>query len=272
MGYNMSMVEDHTVQIMGLRVSYRTAGDPARPPVILLNGWGAQVSGFIFNSERVIWELANRGYRVYSPEHPGLMRSETPKTVWGFQEYARYVGEFIRTLDIKKPVLIGQSFGGTIATAYAYEYSDKLAMLILVNSALSQDKKRSFAFGNISKAVWHLHFLRSRMPALLKKYLVWGALGVPWGHIEHESFETRAIMGEIFRHWYLKNSYDQIHCPTAFVWGRYDMLFPLHCAKEVAAQIPGAKLYTTIGGHSVLYTQPKKIVALIIRAIENNPY
>ena len=94
-------MEDHTIFIQDLKVYYRTAGNHKNPPVVLLNGWGAKVRGLFPNSEKVIKEFVLHNFYVISPEHPGLMRSETPKTIWGPKEYGEYIEEFIEKLKDK---------------------------------------------------------------------------------------------------------------------------------------------------------------------------
>ena len=195
---NDSKIVDRQLMIKGLNIYYRTAGDPSDPPVILLNGWGARVKG-IFGSERVIKEIARRGFFVYSPEHPGLMRSETPKNLWGQNEYREYIEEFIEKLEIKKPIIIGQSFGGAIATAYAAEHSGSVRILFLIDSGLASNRPREHRFKLRfygAKLAWYL--LSNSIPYFIKKILVNMTLGVPWNYIKKESFTTRSIWGKFF--------------------------------------------------------------------------
>jgi pimeloyl-ACP methyl ester carboxylesterase len=258
-------MEDRTISIQSLTVYYRTDGDTKNPPVILLNGWGARVNSFPFNSERVIHELAGHNFYVVSPEHPGLMRSETPKEVWGFEEYAEYLREFIEKLNISSPIIIGQSFGGGVATAYAGKYSDKIKTLVLVCSGLSYDKYlRLFSRFKLYGAnfLWILH--EKWVPRLIKRWLISTALGVPWENVEGEPYEQRMTMWKIFENWRLPNVYSQIRARTILVWGTQDRLFPISEVRKVLKELPQGELYTVFGGHSVLYTRPREIVNLIV--------
>lgn len=260
-------VEDHQINILGLNVYYRTAGNPNSPPLVLLNGWGARINKLPFlgnhvNSESAIKEFTRSGYRVYSPEHPGLMRSETPRSVWGPKEYLEYVKEFVEKVGLKEFILVGQSFGGAVATLYAATYPEDLKTLVLVNAGLSHDKKFNLVFKRRKYFGWILR--ANFIPKLVKKALVSACLGVPWRDVERENYESRSIMWEIFSNWSLPNVYAKIRVPTTLIWGKYDMLFPLSSAREVTGEIPDAKLFTVLGGHSVLYTQPKKIAGLIL--------
>lgn len=254
-------IEDRQVIIKDLKVYYRVAGYPKDPPLVLLNGWGARI-GRRF-SDRVMAEFARHGFHVYSPEHPGLMRSETPKAIWRIEEYVEYLEEFIEKLGVRNFILVGQSFGGAIATSYASLYPEKIRTLMLVNAALSYDKKRGQLWRNSFFGKHFIRVMRSSLPKIFKKIYVWVILGVPWGFIKMESFEARSIMGDIFRRWSLPNVYSKIRVKTILIWGSNDMLFPLSSAREVEKEIPNAKLYAVFGGHSILYTQPKRVVELI---------
>ncbi len=259
------IVWDHTITIWGLKVYYRTAGDPKNPALVLLNGWGAKVRNSFPNSEKVVKEFARHNFYVISPEHPGLMRSETPKTVWGPREYEEYIEELVEKLGIRNFILVGQSFGGAIATAYAAEHSEKVKTLVLVNAGLTRDKAYRFAFKHFTLAPHLSKILQSEYtPAFFKKIVVWITLGIPWDNIGAESFEIRAIMGDIFRKWSLPNVYADIRIKTILVWGSNDALFPLSSAREVEKEIPGAQLYTVFGGHSVLYSQTGRAIKLIL--------
>ena len=261
-------VEDHQITVKGLNVWYRTAGDSKSPPVILLNGWGARLNGLAVASDKVIKELARQGFYVYSPEHPGLMRSETPKTAWGFKEYAEYVEKFVEKLNIRRPIIMGQSFGGAVATAYAAEHTDKIKALVLVNAGLSSDKKHEFFLRHRFYGQYFTKILRSRfVPQILKKLLAAAVLGTPWKHVEKESFEERSIMGEIFNRWHLPNLYRQIKVKTIMIWGKNDILFPPSSAEEVEKELPNAKLFIIGGGHGVLYARPKKVVEFMINKL-----
>lgn len=263
-------VTEHQIKIKDLNIYYRTAGELSDPPVILLNGWGARVRGQILSSEIVIKEFARRNFYVISPEHPGLMRSETPKFLWGPGEYAGYLEEFIVKLGVKKFVLVGQSFGGAIATLYIANHPKEIKTLVLVSSGLTRDKI-GFMLRYFSLSSYLSFLLRSKIaPVFLKKIVVWASLGVPLSHIRKEAFERRAIMGDIFRKWSLPDVYSKIDVRTILVWGKNDWLFPLDKAKEVAKTLPSSELIVVRGGHSVLYTKPKKIINLICEKLAEN--
>ncbi len=261
-------IKNHQINIKGLNVYYRTAGDSNNSPVILLNGWGARTTGFLLGSDKVIRELVRHRFYVYSPEHPGLMRSETPKEIWGFKEYDEYLEEFIQKLNIKNFILIGQSFGGAVATAYAAEHPSDIRVLVLVSAGLSSDKLHGFLFRHLLYGKCFSLTLRSKFVLkTVKKLFASAVLGIPWSHLEKENLENRATMGEIFSQWSLENMYKKVTTKTILIWGKYDQFFPISSARKVATELPNVRLYVVNAGHSVLYRNPKRTVELIVSAL-----
>ena len=256
-------IQAKEIIIKGLKVYYSTAGNPQNQVIVFLNGWGARFSG-IFGSRKIIKQLAGRGFFVYSPEHPGLMRSETPKYVWGVEEYVADLNDFITKLNIQNLILIGQSFGGSIATAYAYRHSANLKTLILVSSGVSSDKPNgrffwAWFYGKLFKKL----LLAPLAPRILKKILVSWFLGVPWNFTQKNTFEEHSIMGEIFKNWLLENRYAQIKIKTILVWGKRDTLIPISSAEKVVQELSHGILFKLNGGHSILYTRTKMVVNFI---------
>ena len=66
------MVTHRTVQVDGLSVFYREAGDPAKPKVLLLGGFASS-----HQFRNLIPALADR-FHVISPDYPGFGNTEMP--------------------------------------------------------------------------------------------------------------------------------------------------------------------------------------------------
>lgn len=251
--------------IAGLRVWYRVAGDVNAPPLVFLNGWGARWSGW-WGSDRVIRMLAESGFRVWSPEHPGLMRSQTPRTIWGANEYAAYVREFCRELAIPPAIMVGQSFGGSIAAHFAATYPDALQLLVLVDSGIAGIALPRFSRTRLTGPLARALRL-PMMPAFLKRLIAALGLGIPWDMIPAEDYTVRSRMGDILQAFSLPDTYVAIRVPVAFVWGDRDRLIPPSRARRAAERQPRALFVTVRGGHSVLYQYPERVLPVIMDVI-----
>ena len=193
-------IEDHVDQSTGLLVYYRTAGDPAKQPVVFLHGWGARTDGRC-GIDGVIQALVKEGFFVVAPEHPGLNRSDTPQDLWSYGEYADALHTLLKPLRLHQPIIMGQSFGGGIASAYAERYGNNVRSLILIDAVVSG---RPVTFAMRMKHRWdnlaHNVLTSPSLPLSLKKRMVRLYLGVPSDIIDAERVVDGAQMPLIDKH------------------------------------------------------------------------
>ncbi|WP_438027826.1 alpha/beta fold hydrolase [Sorangium sp. So ce233] len=102
-----------------------------RPTVILLHGGpGSDHTEFVpFGSA-----LAEVAQVVYL-DHRGCGRSDrSGPERWNLETWADDVRAFCEALEIQRPVVLGNSFGGMVAQAYAARYPDHPGKLILTST------------------------------------------------------------------------------------------------------------------------------------------
>ncbi|WP_425090262.1 alpha/beta fold hydrolase [Tropicimonas sp. S265A] len=117
-------------QIDGKQVHYTDTG--RGPAVVLLHG----ASG---NLRDMTFELADRlddRYRVLAFDRPGLgfsdalnPRGESP------QEQARHMAKVLDSLNIRRAIILGHSYGGSVAMAWALERPDQVAGVVSLAGA-----------------------------------------------------------------------------------------------------------------------------------------
>jgi pimeloyl-ACP methyl ester carboxylesterase len=84
--------------------------------------------------ESVITSLAASGYRVIVPDQIGFCKSTKPATYqMSFYQLAANTHALLASLGIERPVLIGHSMGGMLATRYALSFRSDTSALALVN-------------------------------------------------------------------------------------------------------------------------------------------
>ncbi len=108
------------------------------PSLILLHGWGNDVSSF--------WPITEKlkdSFMLYLIDLPGFGRSSLPNKPWFVKDYANLIVSFIKDQRIKNPILLGHSIGGRIAIKIAANNPKTLSKLILEYSA-EKKKKRTF--------------------------------------------------------------------------------------------------------------------------------
>lgn len=84
--------------------------------------------------EGVIAPLAKAGYRVVAPDQIGFCRSTKPATYqMSFHQLAANTHALLRSIGVTRPILIGHSMGGMLATRYALSFPADTAALVLIN-------------------------------------------------------------------------------------------------------------------------------------------
>ncbi len=135
-------LEDQYVRAAGIRTRYWSLGNHGSP-VILLHGLGGSAEIWMPNLEA----LADQ-HLVYVPDLPGFGRSEKPGLSFNPSDYAFFIRDFLKVLDIGRVSIIGHSLGGGIALQYTLQFPEQVDKLILVDNA---------GFGK--EVIWTLRFM-----------------------------------------------------------------------------------------------------------------
>ncbi|MDG3009184.1 alpha/beta fold hydrolase [Rhodococcus sp. D2-41] len=114
----------------GHSVSFGVVG--SGPPALFLHGFGLTHHTY----RGALRRLAAQGLRVYAPALPGFGGTDAlPNAQRNIAGYARWVHRFLDDQGIDEPLtLVGHSFGGGVAIRAAFERSERIRRLVLVNS------------------------------------------------------------------------------------------------------------------------------------------
>ena len=84
--------------------------------------------------EGVIAPLSKAGYRVVVPDQIGFCKSTKPSTYqMSFYQLAANTHDLVKSIGVEKPILVGHSMGGMLATRYALSFPEDTTALVLVN-------------------------------------------------------------------------------------------------------------------------------------------
>ena len=265
-------INKHKTRIEGLSVCYTTIGNPKKKALVFVHGWPM---GLVMlkkeDVEPLFTELAKHFY-VILPEHPGFAHSEPPQYVWGIKEYADYLHKFITKLKIKKPVVMGKSFGGAIASAYASKHAENVRTLILVDSTTSY--RKSLLWYKVLKQLTPLVSLTTRLissrlcPMMLRRTVISRFLGVPKSMIDDKNYHKYLIMSKIFVSYEVDVDYKKLRMPVVLAWGNKDFITPLKTAKKIRKEIKNSKLLVFNGGHLVMERNPKQVISAIVAQLK----
>jgi pimeloyl-ACP methyl ester carboxylesterase len=140
----------HRVEVDGVRVFYRAAGEPRAPVVLLLHGFPA--SSFMFRE--LIPRLAT-DYRVVAPDLPGFGFTEVPaerRYVYSFDALASTIEGFTEALHLDRYAIYVFDYGAPTGFRLAMAHPDRVTAIVSQNGN-AYDEGLGDAWGPI-RAYW----------------------------------------------------------------------------------------------------------------------
>ncbi len=128
---NVAATTYHTIQIDGLNIFYREAGDPARPTIVLLHGFPS--SSHMFRD--LIPKLAAK-YHVIAPDYPGFGYSDQPAVsdfAYTFDHLAAVVDDLLNTLNLERYSIYIQDYGSPIGFRLMLKNPERISAIITQN-------------------------------------------------------------------------------------------------------------------------------------------
>jgi esterase len=115
------------IQVNGIRLYHEEHGEGT--PILCIHGAGGTALAWVDAAEK----LAPLG-RVIIYDRRGCARSERPEPYerTSIAEHADDAAALLDTLDATPAVVIGRSYGGTVATDLALRYPDRVRALVLL--------------------------------------------------------------------------------------------------------------------------------------------
>jgi proline iminopeptidase len=118
------------VSVLGFELFYRQFGEPEVGEVLALHGGPGATHDYLLSMA----DLATHGYRVTFYDQLGCGRSQLPKNNALFvpERYVEEVEEFRKRMKLGKPHVVGSSWGGMLAIAYALKYQRNMRTMTTV--------------------------------------------------------------------------------------------------------------------------------------------
>ncbi len=268
------------ISVEGRRTRVRIEGDPAHRPVVLLHGigrsledWGPQYTRLARTHRVIALDLPGSGFSARSPERTTL-------TV-----LARCVLETLDAIGERRPLhVVGNSLGGAVAQQMLALEPDRVAGLVLVNSAGFGSEValplRLIAIPVIGELLTATHHPRRRpdvRTAALRRPAA-GQLGADRPRTGHrrparpERRDARDHPGtrHVARHQgrlaeELAGAVAQHPRPTLIVWGDRDRVLPARHLEAARRLLPHADTHLFTGiGHMPQIECPDEFGALVL--------
>jgi pimeloyl-ACP methyl ester carboxylesterase len=130
-GITSMKVSFNTVNVDGLDVFYRAAGDPGAPAILLLHGF--PTASHMFRD--LIPELA-ASYRVVAPDLPGFGMTQQPDRSafsYTFENIAKVVERFTETLGLDRFALYVFDYGAPVGFRLALNHPERIRAIVSQN-------------------------------------------------------------------------------------------------------------------------------------------
>ena len=149
------------IKINNINVNYIQYGEGS--DVLLLHGWGQNIQMM-----KPLGDNLCSNHRITIIDFPGFGESDEPLEPWTVKDYALLVEELVKKLNIKKPTIIGHSFGGRVAIYYSA--NNPIEKLVLFGSPCMKEKKDLTLSVKILKAIKRLPGM-NKLGEFMKKYI-----------------------------------------------------------------------------------------------------
>ena len=254
------------VKVLGFDLFYRQFGRPQKGEVLCLHGGPGATHDYLLS----LADLADQGYRVTFYDQLGCGRSELPKNTALLvpEHYVEEVDAFRREMKLGRPHIIGSSWGGMLAIAYALKYQRNMRTMTTVGGLHSvpltvreMERMKRGLPKDVQATLDRYEALGEyENPEYLQAVMVFYRKHLcrldPWptemsyslDHISKPVYGTMngpnefTILGNT-RYWDVTNRLGTIKIPTLVLGGRYDEVSPV-VARQIHENIPGSELTT----------------------------
>lgn len=213
--------------------------------VVLLHGWGDDAAGL----KQLQQELA-KTYTVIAVDLPGFGSTQPPEGVWGLDDYARFVRNFLQKIDAGQPfMLVGHSNGGAIAIrGLARDILEASKVVLLASAGIrGVYKGRVKVLRYITKAG---KVLTMPLPKGIKKTLqrkVYKTVGSDMLVAEHLQETFKKVVTDDVR-----ADAASLSLPALLIYGERDEATPLWYGRTYHELMPNSTLEVLPGaGHFV---------------------
>jgi len=117
------------IEVDGVRLHYVETGEGQ--PLVLFHGNGSMIQDFGTSG---LIEMASRTYRVIVFDRPGYGYSERPRaTLWTNWAQAELFDKALKQLGVRDAIVLGHSWGASVAAALALKHPDMVRGLVLAS-------------------------------------------------------------------------------------------------------------------------------------------
>lgn len=220
--------------------------------IILLHGWGQNIQMM-----QPLGDLLASKFRITILDFPGYGNSPEPDEVLGVKDYAMIVHELVLKLKIKKPTLIGHSFGGRVAICYGALYD--VNKIVLFGAPCVRVKKGLTLKEKILKKAKTLPGM-GKIAEIAKNYI--GSTDYKQASPKMREILVKTVNED------LSDYAKKIKVPTLLIWGEYDEAAPLEEARLLEKLLADGALIVLQGTHYCYLENLYQVKNIIVNFME----
>jgi len=219
------------IKVKNVLVNYIQYGEGK--DILLLHGWGQNIEMM-----KILGDNFSNRFRITILDFPGFGESSEPEEVWSIKDYSDMLEEFIKELDIKKPIIMGHSFGGRVAIRYSSNHP--IEKLVLFGSPCIRHNTELPLSVKILKGIKKLPGM-DKIGEFAKNFI---------GSRDYKAASPvmRQILVNVVNE-DLSSFAKDIEEATLLIWGEHDTEAPVEDAKELEGIMIDAALIVLPGTH-----------------------
>ena len=260
-------MQTQRIQVQGFSVNYAILGcpdgrpDPDRETLVFLQGWGTSISIY----PKLLEQMA-QFVPVVAADFPGFGETAEPDRPWGVGEFADFVIELIRTLGLKKVILMGHSHGGRVSIEIASRQGlpFTITRMILMDAAgvlpkkTAKQKLRQRQY-KICRWILELPLCRVLYPDALEN--------LRRSHGSADYLNASPMMRQTLVRCVntdMTPKMPSVHVPALLLWGEKDTATPLSDGETMERLLPDAALVKVPGAGHFCFIDSWELVSRVL--------
>jgi pimeloyl-ACP methyl ester carboxylesterase len=254
----------------GWTIHWEATGDPLRPPILLTLGLSHRLAHW-----GRLPELLASDLQVITFDCRGMGASERRDEPFTIEDETDDMAAVLDAAGVREAIIYGRSRGGMLAQEFALRFPERTRALVLsgtshrgptavgstdaVNKAMNftpeMTREQIFAGQNEAMAApgW-----KERAPAAFAALLATDLEAPPRRFAVVRQQESVA-------NWTSAGRLGAIRCPSLVICGADDGMVPAENSRQIAAQIPGARLELIPQcGHLPMLEKPEEVARLVL--------
>lgn len=278
-----------TVEVDGVNIFYREAGDVNKPTILLLHGY--PTSSHMFRN--LLTDLSVR-YHVLAPDYPGYGRSDQPAIKdfeYSFDNLAKVVEGFLKVKQVDKFSIYLMDYGAPIGFRIAAAHPNSIEALIIQNGNAYEEGLKDFWIP--IKKYWNDYTVENgkalegfHSPDGLKWQYTHGTQdstrispdnwNIDLQHLNRKEnndiqlalFYDYRTNVPLYPGW--QEYFRTYQPPTLIVWGKNDFIFPADGAYPYKKDLKNLEFHLLDTGHFALEEKGDEIADYILKFLNKN--